>query len=126
MNLEAWDIHVVDRHRIIEGGKLHDQAVCRFGMVGFRVHVEVAHPAFSAMVVANVECGVPGISPGSVTDPGDRVADFRARILCASIFETIGGGWSQHRASVLDGRSIRLLIDPKQTPASRNRAATCQ
>ena len=63
-------------------------------MAGSRVHPEVAHLAFSTVVVASVECGVPGLSPGLVTDRGDRVADGRARILSASIFETIRDGWS--------------------------------
>ena len=78
-------------------------------MAGSRVHPEVAHLAFSTMVVASVECGVPGLSPGLVTDLGDRVADGRARILSASIFETIRDGWS-HRVPAFSGWSIRLLM----------------
>ena len=56
----------------------------------------VARLGFSAMVVANLECGVLGISSGLVTDLGDRASDGRADIVSASIFSTVQDGWSQH------------------------------
>ena len=80
----------------------HDFA--RSGTAGFRVHPEVAHPGFSAMVVANLECDVLGISPGLVTDLGDRVSDGCARIISASIFYTVRDGSSQHEADLTPSR----------------------
>jgi len=56
----------------------------------------VARLGFSAMVAANLECDVPGISPGLVTVFGDRVSEGRAGIISASILYPVRDAWSQH------------------------------
>ena len=65
----------------------------------------VARLGCSAMVVANLECDLPGSSPGFITDLRDGVSDGCARIVSASIFFTGRDGWSQLRIQLVVGNS---------------------